>query len=112
MLIVPLQPIPNQTMTVTLNDQVTQLNVYQTVGGLFIDVLVNNVLIIGGVICQDLNRIVRSLYLGFSGDLAFIDNQPEIVYGQKVYSDPHYSGLGTRFSLAYLFPDELLSNEG
>ena len=107
MVIIPLQPIPNQTLTVTLNDQVTQLNVYQTIGGLFIDVLVNNVLIIGGVICQDLNRIVRSLYLGFSGDLVFVDSQPEIVYGETVYSDPYYSGLGSRFNLAYLTPEEL-----
>lgn len=105
--IIPLQAVPNQTLTVTLADQVTQLNIYQTSGGLFIDVLVNNVLIIGGVICENVNRIVRSLYLGFSGDLAFIDNQPDIVNGQKVYSDPVYTGLGARFSLAYFTAAEL-----
>lgn len=33
------------------------------------------IIVIGDAICQNLNRIVRSLYLGFSGDVAFIDNQ-------------------------------------
>jgi hypothetical protein len=99
MLIIPLQAIPNQTLTVTLSDQVTQLNVYQTYNGLFIDVLVENVLIIGGVICENQNRIVRSDYLGFSGDLAFIDTQGS--------DDPIYTGLGTRFFLTYLTTEEL-----
>lgn len=99
MLIVPLQAIPNQTVTVTLNDQVTQLNVYQTYNGLFIDVYLENDLIIGGVICENQNRIIRSAYLGYSGDLAFVD-----VNGS---TDPVYTGLGTRYFLTYLTEDEL-----
>jgi len=102
--IVPLLPIPNQTLTVNLDGQICQLNVYQLGASLYIDVLVNNVLIIGGVICENLNRIVRSLYLGFQGDLAFIDNQGS--------SDPVYAGLGGRYSLVYIEADELLPNEG
>ena len=101
MLIVPLQAIPNQTLTVTLNDQVTQLNVYQTYNGLFIDVYLENTLIIGGVICENQNRIIRSDYLGYSGDFAFIDQQGS--------DDPVYTGLGTRFFLTYLTPEELAS---
>ena len=104
MQIVPLQPIPNQTLTVNLDGQITQINVYQRGASMFVDVLVNNVLIVGGVICQNLNRVVRSLYLGFQGDLAFMDNQGS--------TDPVYTGLGTRYSLAYIEPDELLPNEG
>ena len=104
MQIIPLQPIPNQTLTVNLDGQICQLNVYQLGASLYIDVLVNNVLIIGGVICENLNRIVRSLYLGFQGDLAFIDGQGS--------SDPVYTGLGSRYSLAYVEADELLPNEG
>lgn len=101
MLIVPLQAVPNQALTITLNDQVCQIDVYQKAFGLFVDLYVNNSLVIGGVIAENLNRIVRSLYLGFSGDLAFIDNQGT--------TDPVYTGLGTRYSLAYLFPDELVT---
>ena len=99
MLTIPLQAVPNQTVTVTLSDQVTQLNVYQTYEGLFIDVLVENVLIVGGVICENQNRIVRSDYLGLSGDLAFVDTQGS--------DDPVYTGLGTRFFLTYLTAAEL-----
>jgi hypothetical protein len=102
--IIPLEAVPNQTVTVNLGGQVSQVNVYQTFFGLFLDLYVNDVLIIGGVICQNLNRIVRSLYLGFSGDLAFIDNQGS--------TDPVYTGLGGRYSLAYLSADELPAGEG
>lgn len=99
MLIVPLQAIPNQTVTTTLNSQVTQLNVYQTYNGLFIDVYLENTLIIGGVICENQNRIIRSTYLGYSGDFAFLDVQGS--------NDPDYAGLGTRYFLAYLTEAEL-----
>lgn len=104
MQVVPLQAIPNQTLTITLSEQVCQINVYQKGSNLYLDLLVNNALIIGGVVCENLNRIVRSLYLGFQGDLAFIDNQGS--------DDPIYTGLGGRFSLAYMLSSELLPNEG
>jgi len=104
MLIVPLQPVPNQTVVVGLGGQVCQISIYQTGRGLFVDLYLGNVLIIGGVIAENLNRIVRSLYLGFSGDLAFIDNEGS--------DDPVYTGLGSRFSLAYVTAAELLPNEG
>jgi hypothetical protein len=104
MLIVPLQAVPNQTVTVSLSNQNCQINVYTRVGTLYVDLYVNNVLIVAGVVCENLNRIVRSLYLGFAGDLAFIDNQGN--------ADPVYSGLGSRYSLAYLLPSELLPGQG
>jgi hypothetical protein len=97
--IIPLKAVPSQTLDVVLNGQSCTLNVYQKAYGLFIDVYANGELVIGGVICQNLNRIVRDLYLGFVGDLSFIDNQGS--------EDPSYSSLGLRFSLAYLFPSDL-----
>jgi hypothetical protein len=68
--------------------------VYQKDAGLFCDLSVNNVLIIGGVLCFNLNRIVRDLYLGFVGDLMFSDTQGT--------SDPLSPGLGSRYQLFYL----------
>lgn len=97
--IIPLKPLPNQTLTVTLGDQVTQVNVYQKLSGLYIDVLVDGTTIIAGVLGRNLNRIVRSVYLGFSGDLTFIDSQGS--------NDPDYTGLGIRYTLNYLTADEL-----
>lgn len=99
MQIVPLEPIASQEVTILLGGQTCQIKVYQKEFGLFVDVSVNNALIIGGVMAQNLNRIVRSLYLGFIGDLAFIDGQGS--------SDPDYTGLGDRFRLAYLEPSEI-----
>ena len=104
MQIIPLLAVPNQTLTVSLSNQVCNLNVYQTGYGLFMDVYVNNALIIGGVICQNLNRIVRSLYLGFSGDLFFFDTLGE--------TDPVYTGLGAQYQLYYVSAAELPPGEG
>lgn len=94
MQIVPLSPLKSQIVTAILGGQTTQMNVYQKATGLFIDVYVANSPIVVGVICEDANRIVRSTYLGFIGDLAFIDTQGS--------DDPVYTGLGGRFQLAYL----------
>jgi hypothetical protein len=91
---VPLQAVPNQTLQIVLDNQSCVLNLYQSPAALFMDVLVNDAPVVLGTICQNLNRIVRSLYLGFSGDFVFEDLQGT--------DDPDYSGLGTRFQLIYL----------
>ncbi len=99
MQIVPVQTLPSQQVQSQLGGQPCQINVYQQTFGLYADVYVNGQLVIGGVICQDRNRIVRSLYLGFAGDFAFVDTQGT--------SDPVYTGLGSRFLLAYFTAGEL-----
>src|SRR6185312_13883234 len=101
MLIVPLQPVPSQSVSVVLGNQNCRIDVGQKSTGLFIDLYVNDVLIIGGVICENLNRIVRNKYFGFVGDLVFIDNEGT--------NDPDYTGLGSRYSLAYLEDGETVS---
>lgn len=100
MQIIPVQAVPSQHVTAVLGGQYVQINLYQKQPyGLFMDVLLNNVLLLAGVICQNLNPIIRSAYLGFVGDLVFIDNQGS--------DDPDYTGLGARFSLAYLEASDL-----
>ena len=98
--IIPLQPLPSQSVTVQLAGQNCQINVYQTAYGLFVDLYINSTLIIGGVIGENLNRIVRDAYLGFIGDLCFIDNS-------GLGADPYYTGLGTTYSLAYISASDL-----
>lgn len=104
MQVIPLQATPSQSVTVLLADQDCRINVYQKSTGLFLDLYISEVLIIGGVLCENLNRIVRSLYLGFTGDMTFIDNQGN--------DDPIYTGLGDRFVLAYLEVADLPVGEG
>lgn len=100
MQVVPLQPVPNQTVTIILSDQICKLNVYQTFYGLFMDVYVNNSLVIAGVICENLNRIVRSEYLGFVGDFFFYDTITN--------DDPDWTALGSQFQLLYAEPTDPL----
>lgn len=104
MQIVPLTPVPNQTFDIQLANQSCRLSVYQKSTGLFIDVFRDGGLVIGGVFCENKNRIVRSLYLGFSGDLMFADTQGN--------DNPVYSGLGARFVLIYLDAAELPPGQG
>lgn len=106
MQIVPLLPVPNQTVQVQLNGQPCTINVFQTAYGLFMTLYVGQTLIIPSVICENLNRIVRSLYLGFTGDFCFFDTQ-----GTTDPQDPIYTGLGdetARFQLVYLDAEEAL----
>lgn len=104
MLLVPLSATPSQTVNVILANQACTINVYQKFYGLFCDVFVNNAPIITGVLCLNQAYIVRSLYLGFTGDLAFFDTQGT--------SDPTYTGVGSRFVLLYLETSDLPSTYG
>lgn len=99
MQVVPLQAVPSQIVSCQLATQSTLIAVYQKSTGMFMNVYVDGVLIIGGVICENLNRIVRSLYLGFTGDFTFVDTQGA--------EDPSYTGIGTRFFLVYIEASEL-----
>ncbi len=94
MLIIPLNPVPAQTLTAQLAGQPTRIDVLQKSTGLYLNLYVNDVAILTGIICEDANRIVRDAYLGFIGDLAFYDTRGS--------EDPYYTGLGTRWVLAYL----------
>lgn len=107
MIVIPLQATPAQIVSIQLNGQSATFNVYQKnpailtdCGSLYIDVSVGQRLIIAGVVCQNANRIVRDTYLGFVGDVAFIDTLEE-------GADPNYTGLGSRYILVYLTPAEL-----
>lgn len=109
MLIIPgIQPVPSQTINATVNNQATIFNIYQLSTGLYMDVLVDsgigteNVLIRGGVLCENLHVIIRRQYLGYIGDYIFVD--------QQTLTDPYYTGLGSRYLLYYLFPNELPQN--
>jgi hypothetical protein len=95
-LIVPLLTIPAQVLTVTLNGQNCNINVYQRTTGLFVDLGINNQLIIGGVLAHDRVKIVRDAYFGFQGDLAFWDSQGT--------QDPDWTGLSQRYFLGYFYP--------
>ena len=98
-MVVPLTSAPAQAFNVTLGGQACTIRMTQKTTGLFLDLSVNNALIVGGVLCLDRTRIVRNAYLGFSGDLFFADVQGT--------TDPYYTELGTRYLLFYASPGEI-----
>ena len=99
MQIIPTQALPSQTLQVQLGNQACTLNVFQFAYGLFATLLVGTQDIVVSQPCQNGNRLVRDAYLGFSGDLAFVDTQGS--------SDPVYTGLGGRYQLLYFAPADL-----
>lgn len=99
MLVIPLLPIPAQSMNVVLVDQSCTISLVQRGQDLFIDLSVESRPVLSSVLCRDRVRLVRSAYLGFSGDLAIMDTQGK--------DDPQYTGLGARWQLVYFTPGEL-----
>lgn len=95
---IPIQPIPSQLVKVLLGGQNVQIFIYQKDQGLFVDINSDGVDIVVGVIARDAVPIICREYMGFIGNIIFIDTQGN--------SDPAYTGLGSRFSLVYLTADE------
>lgn len=102
MQIIPLQAVPNQTLTVLLGGQNCRINVYQKFYGLYLDLAIGNTAKLIGVICERGNRIVRYAYLGFIGDLVFFDTEGE--------TEPNFEGLGSRYQLVYLEAADLVAS--
>lgn len=97
--LVPLQPVPNQTLTVNLARQAAQIALRQNGDALYFDLTLNGSAIVRTRICRDRQRLLLSTqYRGFQGDFAFVDTQGT--------DDPTYTGLGSRFLLVYLAAGE------
>lgn len=90
---IPLVAAPSQVTAVLLGTQQCRTAVYQKRTGLFLDLFVNDRAVALGVICRDRVWLIRDPYLGFVGDLAFVDLQGA--------SDPDYTGLANRFQLVW-----------
>ncbi len=99
MKIIPIQSVASQNFSVTLNGQDCDIAIYQKSTGLFYDLTLNNTLIVGTFLCTDRTYLVRYPYLGFLGNLAFVDTQGN--------TDPVYTGLGNRYLFVYFSPDEI-----
>ena len=100
MLIVPVQPTPNQTLSALLDGQICQITLTTRFDGrLYFSLTVNNAEIVPNVICRNANLLVRYPYLGVIGDFWIFDTQGS--------DDPVYSSLGSRFLLQYLEESDL-----
>lgn len=91
---IPLSATPSQTLAVTLGGQNCAINVYEKSTGVFLDLILEGVLVAATVPCLDRVRIINRAYLGFVGDLVFFDLQGK--------TNPAHGGFGTRYMLAYI----------
>ncbi len=92
--VIPLQPVAAQNLSILLGGQNCQISIAQKGDFLYLSLAVNNTSIVSSMICRDRVRLVRYAYTGFSGNLVFIDTVGT--------SDPEYTGLGSRYELAYM----------
>ena len=99
MQIIATSPIASQSFKVVLAGHACAIALYQKSTGMYLDLSINGVSTIGGVLCRDRCLLVRQAYLGFVGDLCFADTQG--------VTDPVYSQLGTRYLLTYMTPDDV-----
>ncbi len=96
---IPLQQVPNQSFTAVLGGQQCRITLTTLSTGLFLSLWVNGAPIKVFQQCVDRCLLIRLSYLGFVGDLAFMDTQGT--------EDPEYSGLGERWVLFYVSPGDL-----
>jgi hypothetical protein len=93
--LIPLAAVPSQQFGINLDGQNCVISVYQKTTGLYLDVLFNGAPLSTTVRClQDAQLLADRQYLGFVGDLVFVDTQGD--------TDPQYEGLGVRYFLVYL----------
>lgn len=100
MIAIPLQPIPAQTFNISLAGQPCRITLYQKGDHFYLDLTVNGVVALQSRMVLNSAWIVRYGYLGLVGDLVMFDTQ-------GTNDSPTYDGLGTRYQLYYLTPDEL-----
>lgn len=97
---IPLEPQKSQAVSVDLAGQRCVIRLIQRESFMYMDLTVNGNPIMQGVPCLYGNKMVRYSYLGFQGDLVFLDNVGQL--------DPAYDGLGGRFILYYIEESELV----
>lgn len=90
---ISIAPKKSQSISVSLGGQQCQIRLVQRSSFMYMDLTADDRVIMQGVPCLFGNRMVGYGYLGFVGDLIFIDN-----VGQE---NPNWEGLGTRFTLYY-----------
>lgn len=100
MITIPLQPIPAQAFDITLNGQPCRIVLYQKGGYFYMDLTVNNAVVVQGRMVLNNVWIVRYAYLGLAGDLFMYDTM-------GTNDGPTYDLLGSRYRLYYATPDEI-----
>ena len=92
--LIPIERLANQTFWIDLNEQDCEIHVYERYGVTYMDLKVNDKVIIQGQICLNNTDIIQYKHLEFDGNLRFIDTQGS--------NDPYYTGFNERYALVYV----------
>lgn len=97
--IVPVDVLPNQTLEIVFDTQRYRLRLHEINGNMAIDVVLNNVDIVRGMIVPASALLIQYRYLrGAGGDFAFITQDDQL---------PYYTEFGKTQFLVYYEPTEL-----
>ena len=100
MLTISIEPNKSQSISVSLAGQQCVIRMIQRESFIYMDLTVNGNPIMQGIPCLYGNKMVGYSYLGFKGDLVFLDSDAQ--------QDPHWDGLGKRHILYYIEENELV----
>lgn len=98
MLFIPTTPIPNQALSVVLNEQECNISLRWQQIRLYLDLSIAGEVIRSGMICEDRTSILGRRVLGFDGYLFFADTAG--------VAPPHWQELNSRFYLMYFGPSD------
>jgi hypothetical protein len=90
---IPLQAVPNQSLTVNLDGQEVGIDLRTLNSGLYMSISLSGTVFLSSIIVMTNAQLINQTYYGFSGQLMMIDTQGT--------GDPDYTGLGTRWLLIY-----------
>lgn len=98
---IPLAAVPSQTLGIVLGGQNCALAVFQRNDTIFLSLVSGGTTVLTTKACRtDVRLLLSTPYLGFVGDLVFVDTQNR---GEQ----PTFEGLGTRWVLLYLSPTDV-----
>ncbi|MBD5417377.1 MAG: hypothetical protein HDR50_06905 [Desulfovibrio sp.] len=103
MLELPLEAMVNQEFLVTLGEQDCTIALYQRGASMYLDLNAGGAIICRGAICQPGMGIVQRATMAFAGQLYLLDERSQPMEQQP----PQWQGLGTRWKLYWLSPEEV-----
>ena len=103
MLELPLEAMVHQEFLITLGEQDCPIALCQRGAALYLDLNAGGVTVCRGAICQPGAGIVQQATAAFEGQLFLVDTRSRPMEQQP----PQWQGLGTRWKLCWLTPEEV-----
>ena len=97
---IPLQNIPNQELSIILNNQECNIRLIQRNKKMYLSLWIGDDEVWSGLICHDRLPMAQSRTYSLIGNLVFVDTEGA--------EDPQYNRLGERWRLLYFTSDEIL----